>query len=250
MDSQRLHTKDYHTNFNTEGYLSSYMFFEMIPSFDILLKEMISIFVQNKERLGHSHALEFGGGPALYSSFLLAQYVDSIHFTDYTPSNLKAVEQWISREEDAHDWSELFETILQEYKQQSGDRTAELSKWEERLRDALKKGGLLICGDVNAHNCPILDEKTNIDQYDIILSSLCLEDACLTQDVYKATVKRLYALLKHGGFILLTHGRNQSFYTVIDKCFFALPVNEQNARGSNGRSKFYRHSCQGCGKAT
>ena len=114
----------------------------------------------------------------------------------------------------------------------------ELSAWEGRLRDALKKGDLSICGDVNVVNCPILDAKLNVHRYDIILSSLCLEDACLTLDTYKATIKRLSLLLKPGGFILLTHGRNQSFYTVVDKSFFALPINERDVRDALEQANF------------
>ena len=116
--NQLLHTKDYLTEFDTEAYLSAYAFFDMIPSFDVLLKEMVRVFANVKHRLNNECALEFGGGPTLFSSFLLAQYVKSIHFVDYTPSNLKAVQDWIDREEHAHDWSELFEQILEEFRQQ------------------------------------------------------------------------------------------------------------------------------------
>ena len=116
---QRLHTEDYLTQFDTDGYLSSYSFFEVNPSFDLLIKETVRAFVNNKQRLGHGRALEYGGGPALFSSFILAQYVKSIHFTDYTPSNLKAVEKWINEDGDAHDWTDMFEFILQEYQEQA-----------------------------------------------------------------------------------------------------------------------------------
>ena len=119
-----LHTKDYLTEFNTEAYLSAYTFFEMIPSFDQLIKEVVRIFIQNKQRLKHECALEFGGGPTLFSSFLLAQHVESIHFTDYTPSNLKAVEDWINQAEHAHDWTDLFEYIIREYQQQANKSIA------------------------------------------------------------------------------------------------------------------------------
>jgi len=209
----------------------------------------VHIFIEKKQRLGHKCALEFGGGPTLFSSFLLAQYVDSIHFTDYTPSNLKAVEDWINQVEHAHDWTDLFESIMQEYQQQasesiyllfhlvfgahflqSGEKTANLLDWEQRLRCALKRGGLSQCGDINDSYCPVLDGESNINQNDIILSSLCLEDACLTHNTYKATIKRFSALLKPGGFIFLTHGRNQTFYSVIGKHFFALSINEASAR--------------------
>lgn len=117
-DDHRLHTKDYLTSFNTDGYLSIYFFFELIPAFNGLLKELVSVFVKNKHRLGYGIALEFGGGPTLFPSFLLAQCVESIHFTDYTPGNLKAVKDWINREECAYDWTRLFKAILHEYQEQ------------------------------------------------------------------------------------------------------------------------------------
>ena len=119
MHPRLLHTKDYLVEFDTEAYLSAYMFFEMIPSFNQLLREIVRIFIENKQRLGRKSALEFGGGPTLFSSFILAQYVDSIHFTDYTPSNLKAIEDWINQAEHAHDWTDLFENIIHEYQQQA-----------------------------------------------------------------------------------------------------------------------------------
>lgn len=87
--------------------------------------------------------------------------------------------------------------------------SAKRVEWEEKLRKALERGGLSHC-DVNAENCPILADKA--EQYDIILSSMCLEEACMTFDIYKNTLKRLYVLLKTGGMLVLIHGRNQTYY--------------------------------------
>ena len=113
-----------------------------------------------------------------------------------------------------------------------------LLDWEQRLRCALKHGTLSQCGDVNDSYCPILDGEENINRNGIILSSFCLEDACLTHDVYRTTIKRFSTLLKPGGFILLIHGRNQTFYSVIGKHFFALPINEESTREALEQSGF------------
>jgi hypothetical protein len=58
-------------------------------------------------------ALDFGGGPSLWPSFLLAQYVDSIQFCEYTESNLQAVQAWLDRSSNAHDWTTFFQYLLQ-----------------------------------------------------------------------------------------------------------------------------------------
>lgn len=108
--------------------------------------------------------------------------------------------------------------------------TIELSEAEEHLRQALRQGGLVQTGDVNeCGHCPVLDNPANCEQFDIIVSSFCLEGACLSHETYKATVQRLYALLKPGGFLLFVHARNQTFYYVNGKKFHAIPLNEKLA---------------------
>ena len=85
------------------------------------------------------------------------------------------------------------------------------------------RGGLSTC-DVNDPNCPILSGQTN--DYDIIFSSLCLEAACLTVELFGKTIERLVRLLKPGGLLLLLMVRNESFYYVNQDKFFCLPINE------------------------
>ncbi|CAF3465506.1 unnamed protein product [Rotaria sp. Silwood2] len=221
----RLHSEEYLTQFNTDNYLCMYAFFEFVPLFDFIIEKLVRIFVENKSRLGHDRALEFGAGPSLLASFVLAQQVKSIRFSDYTPSNLAAVADWIKEDPGAHDWSDLFNHILQEYQRQAncGSQSVKRSDWEKQLREALKLGGLSTC-DVNAVDCPVLGGEPN--QYDIVLSSMCLEVACVTHHLFKATVKRLYALLKADGLLILIHGRNQTYHILNDRRFFVLPVNE------------------------
>ena len=105
----------------------------------------------------------------------------------------------------------------------NGSPREKLPIWESRLRDALIQGGLSKC-DVNDANCPILSGQA--DDYNIVFSSLCLEAACLTIELFNETVKRLVRLLKPGGLFLLLTVRNESFYRVNQDKFFCLPLNE------------------------
>ena len=102
-----------------------------------------------------------------------------------------------------------------------------LFEWEARLRDALIRGGLSTC-DVHNPNCPILSGQMN--DYDIIFSSLCLESACLTIESFNETIIRLVRLLKPGGLLILLMVRNESFYYVNQTRFFCLPLNETKVK--------------------
>ncbi|UJR38783.1 hypothetical protein I4U23_031448 [Adineta vaga] len=237
MDDKTLHTQDYLTEFGTNDYLGAYTRFKTIPWFMEHIKGLVRVFVKNSSHLGHERALEFGGGPTLVSSFVIAQYVQSITFSEYVPNNLKAINDWVNQVEDAFDWTDVFNFIIEQYHQQTGI-TLSLSECEQRLRTDLQRGGVLQIGDVNKQSgCAVLDNPANYNQFDIILSSFCLEDACLTKETYEKTVERLCTLLKPGGFLVLAHGRNQTFYYVADKRFFAQYMNEQSARETLERMK-------------
>ncbi|CAF1294322.1 unnamed protein product, partial [Didymodactylos carnosus] len=126
------------------------------------MKKLLASFLTNKARIkGAKRALEFGGGPALWSSFLLAQFAEQIRFTDYTQSNLRQVEEWLNKGPNAHDWTAIFDMMIDEYREQSDDKSASRSEWETSLRRALQAGGLSPCIDLNAidKKCPVLDEE-------------------------------------------------------------------------------------------
>jgi nicotinamide N-methyltransferase/methyltransferase len=170
-----------------------------------------------------SKALDFGGGPSLWLSFLLAQYVDAIQFCDYTEGNLQAVQAWLDRSSTAHDWTTFFRYILREHQTSE----SELLNWENRLRKVLTSFPLTRC-DANDRNCPILSGPSN--DYDIIVSCECLDVACQTRDAYKEAVRRLVCLLKPGGLLVLLAAIDCSYYMVGNERFTGLPLNEQLIR--------------------
>ncbi|CAF3307417.1 unnamed protein product [Rotaria socialis] len=217
-----------HNRFNTISYLQT-----LYPGVDnnpneaplasFFLEKTVQILHDERNRFGNQKVLEFGGGPNLSSSLLLAQYVDSIRFCDSAQSNLTYVSDWIEQKSTVFDWTNYFESILTI----AGTSKEKRIEWESRLRDALIRGGLSIC-DVNDPDCPILSGKS--DDHDIIFSSFCLEAACLTIEIFNETIGKLVRLLKPGGLLLLVMVRNESFYYVDAENFFCLSLDETKVR--------------------
>jgi hypothetical protein len=228
-----LHTKDYLTRFDVASFLvlqdDHFNQCQNDPCrWDFFVKNTIQSVSDQREYLKGGKALEFGGGPTLWPSFIMAQYVAELCFCDYTPQNLVAVKSWLEQKPDAHDWSPIFKYMKMKHAEVVADsqlNTKDLNEWETRLRDALNRGGLSTC-DVNDPNCPVLNGQAN--EYVLIFSSLCLEAACLTMDIYKRTIGRLMRLLKSGGMLLLLVVRNETNYCIGNETFFCLPLNEEN----------------------
>lgn len=237
MTKSLLHSEDYKKYFDVSSYLASYREAadEQQPDtagWNFFISTPIRHVYELRDRLKGGKALEFGGGPVLWPSFFLAQYVDAVHFADYTPQNLAAVDSWLGQKSDAFAWSHFFQYMLMKHAQvtsSSPPSPTDLDKWETRVRDALMQGGLSTC-DVNDPKCSVLSGSS--DQYTIIFSSLCLEAACLTMTVYKKTVKQFFRLLKPGGIVLFLVVRNESYYTVGKERFFCLPLSETSIRES------------------
>jgi nicotinamide N-methyltransferase/methyltransferase len=196
ISSSSHHLNDYQTKFDAKNYLTSY-YSEVTPNYVFYINGLVSVV---KKYIGSYHvggkALDFGGGPSLWPSFLLSQYVDTIQLCDYTEANLHAIQSWLDRSSSAHDWTTFFRYLLQSHQTQE----SELSNWENRLRKVLKSSPLTRC-DANDPNCPILSGPIN--EYDIIVSCECLDVACQTREAYKYAVCRLVRLLKPGGLLVL-----------------------------------------------
>jgi nicotinamide N-methyltransferase/methyltransferase len=221
--SSSYQLNDYQNKFDAKNYLASY-YSEVTPNYVFYIHGLVHSMKKHADlhRSG-GKALDFGGGPSLWPSFLLAQYVDAIQVCDYTEANLQAVQAWLDRSSNAHDWTTFFRYVLQAHQTSEN----ELSNWENRLRRVLTGFPLSRC-DANDPNCPILSGPSN--EYDIIVSCECLDVACQTIDAYKNAVRRLVRLLKPGGFLVLLAAIDCSYYMVGNERFTGLPLNEQLIR--------------------
>lgn len=191
------------------------------PTYDFYIRSLTRV-VREKLSGGHKvgKVLEFGGGPCLWPSFLLAHYANAVQFCDYAPANLETVRSWLNHSPNRFDWSKHFKHVLHEH----GTSESELSTWEDDLYKALARYPLSLC-DAHDPHCPILSGPSN--DYDLIFTCECIETACQTRQQYKNVICRLVRLLKPGGLLVILSTLKCTFYVLGNERFDCLSIDEQ-----------------------
>ena len=68
--------------------------------------------------------------------------------------------------------------------------------------------------------------------YDVITSSLCLEDVSTTLSGYKSAVRNVSKYLKHGGYVVLLGVIEESSYRIGDYIFPCTSLKAEEIRGT------------------
>ncbi|VFV27105.1 Hypothetical predicted protein [Lynx pardinus] len=160
--------------------------------------------------------IDIGSGPSIYQLLSACESFEEIIATDYTDKNRLELEKWLKKVPGAFDWSPVVKYVCE----LEGDR----DKWadkEERLRRTVTQ--VLKC-DVNKEQ-PL--EPAVLPLADCVLSSLCLEAACLTQEAFRAALRHIRTLLRPRGHLVLGGGFDTTFYMVGAKKFPCLPLKEK-----------------------
>ena len=189
-----LFGEEYHEKFDTQVYLKQFytsptMLFRTFP-----LPHLYSFYqsLDNKSL----KILEVGAGPTMVHVVSAAPYASEIILSEYTEKNRTAIQQWLDKSADAHDWKPFFKHIIVDVE---GGEETDIAAREEMLRSSIK--AVIPC-DVTK-DMPLPTEY--MKQYDVVLSILCLECACQTRDDYVPVLKRLAHLLKPDGKLFLYH---------------------------------------------
>ncbi|KAI6225292.1 putative methyltransferase B0303.2 [Aphelenchoides fujianensis] len=144
--------------------------------------------------------LDVGSGPTVYSAICFRRIVKQIYLSDFVPSNLELLEDWVEQRR-PFDWTAVSKIIGRN----EGLRVdaAELQRMEEETRAAVKAGGIL---HANVHNEEVLRENPTINadvHFDVLVSIFCLESACSTHEQYARAIRNMLKLLRPGGCLIL-----------------------------------------------
>ena len=194
----------------------------------------------NEHRLRHYHdafgtlpqnivVLDYGCGPTLLSTISAATKASEIVMSDYSDANLQALRLWLHRDTAAFDWSPHFSFVVKELE---GKGEEEVVERQEQVRKLVK--AVVHCD---------LTQDPPIDRgydklYDVVISSLVVENVANNYDEYKLLISRQGRLVKPGGLLLLYGVENGEFYKVGDFTFKGFPVTSEMAMNAMKNAGF------------
>ncbi|XP_069135705.1 nicotinamide N-methyltransferase-like [Argopecten irradians] len=198
-------TMDYAGLFDPEWYLKTFL--SSIPDQHIegdlmqfYMDKYCKIF-QPGEVKGRQ-LLDIGTGPSVHSIISASRHVDDVYLSDFAAQNRKLL----------NDWWKSDKTLIENV-------TAYVLKQEKSSetvveRQTAMKGKVRAVLPIDVTLSNPLGSGSDITQFDIITSSLCLEAAALTIDQYRTNAANVASLLKVGGHFILNGVLEQTWYQV------------------------------------
>ena len=162
--------------------------------------------------------LDYGCGPSIRGAISAAANASEIVLSDYTEDCRRVVRQWLEKDPDAFDWSHYFNHVVKDLE---GKGEKEVEEKKEEVRRLVK--AVVHC-DLT-QDPPI--ERGYDQQYDVVMSSLCIEAVVGSREEYAQGMKKLAKLVKPGGTLLILSVEikgEDGFYVVGEKKFRAFGV--------------------------
>uniref|UniRef100_A0A8D0E893 Indolethylamine N-methyltransferase n=1 Tax=Salvator merianae TaxID=96440 RepID=A0A8D0E893_SALMN len=160
--------------------------------------------------------IDIGSGPTIYQLLSACEAFGDITVSDYLDQNIQEIEKWLKNEPGAFNWTPVVKYVCE----LEGNRYEK----EAKLRKTIKQ--LLKC-DVHQGN-PV--DPVTLSLADCVISSECLESACRDHESYRAALRNMSSLLKHGGHLVLAGVLQTTFYMVGPHRFSSLFLTEEFLR--------------------
>ena len=190
---------DYHNKFSPSAYLETcYSKRPAEDNFHAFVFQQLHSFFNSVTASGSTDfkVLDYGCGPAIANVISAARVATEVIFAEYTEKNRTAINHWMENDPSAWNWGPHFEYIVQTLEGKSAQETIER---EKRLRSIIR--AVVPC-DIT-QDPPIAEGFEG--PYDVVLTIMSMEAGCLTQEDYKAAVKRMSKLIKPAGGVLLLY---------------------------------------------
>ena len=178
--------EEFQKGFKTETYLSAR--YSCIDDWDETTLKGLHKFYSNG--VSGLKIFEIGCGPVIVHQISAAPYASEIVLSDIVDSNLEAVQLWLDKNPNAHDWTQYFRYVLQTLE---GKGEEEVAKRESQLRSVIK--AVIPC-DITKD--PLLPPSYE-GPYDVVLDSLALLLVGNTDADLVAALTRISKLIKPGG---------------------------------------------------
>lgn len=202
------------SDWDARAYLNQYYATTSIPDDS----RAILTFIKEHLKGGYfESALEFGCGPALYASFVVAPHVGVMHFADYGAENLCEIRAWLHCRPGSFDWDNYARYAVE----LDGGVDVLRESVERRMQLLRERVGSLRTADVRSPNPTGKEEH-----HALVVSLFCIE--CVSGEVqaWETYFKNLASLVEPGGRLLLASLSKCTSYRVLGRRFDTAPVSE------------------------
>jgi hypothetical protein len=185
-------------------------------------RETIAFFVEAMKHVEDGRPiLFFGVGPTLHHVFLAAGKASEIHLADYLPANLREIERWIERDDDAHDWRAFVRYTLE------CEGLANPTEEEIRQREEITRAKITRLLEVDARRANPLGRR-HPKRYATVISAYCADSATDDRATWEAFMSHISDLVAPGGTFVTAALRRCRFYLVGGKPFPSANVDEHD----------------------
>ena len=186
---------------------------------DFAMRKLHNYF-WSKALAGKLTVLDYGCGPVIANVISAARVATTIVLAEYTEEGRSALRQWCDQDPSAFEWFPYFKYVVRTLE---GGSTKQVEERMKRLRSIVKS---IVPCDITK-DPPI--ENDYQGPYDVVISCLCISNACKTKDDFVRAIFRLAMLIKSGGYLLLhieEPKENYDFmtYSIGIKSYCALAV--------------------------
>ncbi|CAN2387889.1 amine N-methyltransferase activity [Pristimantis euphronides] len=210
--------REYEEKFDPRLYLETYFHLGSGSLADDFLRFVLGNFNKTFKSgaVRGSTLIDIGTAPSIYQLLSACEVFDDITVTWHTKRELQELQKWLNSEPNAFDWSSIVKHVCEI----EGNGMSQEEK-EEKLKGKIKH--VLTC-DVGKNNPLAPQEGVKAD---CLVTTVCLEAACKSQESYGTALKNLSNLLKPKGHLLMAGDLGANYYEVGPNKVFSLPVNEK-----------------------
>lgn len=153
---------------------------------------------------------------------------------EYSEKACSSLRLWLDKDPKAFNWSPYVNYMVETVE---GGTIQDVEEREKRLRSIVK--AVVHC-DIT-QDIPI--EKGYEGPYDVVMSILCISNACKSNEDFFKSICKLSNLVKSGGYLLLYLDEPNDVsrivkYTIGNKTYGSLAVNPAFVRSSLEKSSF------------
>ena len=244
MADEQQKIKDYFTkNLKATEYVSELTdIWKDVPEiFRFMMVFMYDVF--RSGRFKGSKVLDIGSGALVHSVASASEYFPNIVMSDYVEDNIEQLKGWLRGEQTIKQFLDV-QAGLEGY---GNDMATGRAIIESRIRQKVKRvtrcdvliDGILLEKDTNPETSP---------PFDVVTSCLCLEVAPADVKGYAAIFKRISALLRPGGGLIICGFFQGHEWNVGDKLFHHIQHNQEDLLDALNKADFGKIQIKTLGK--